>query len=55
MHTSVITLGVVTGSAAGDATAAAMWTGAVLVVLATCVLSAQTLVHEHAHPQPAQD
>ncbi|MFI6182825.1 hypothetical protein ACIA8R_45370 [Nonomuraea sp. NPDC051191] len=63
VHTSVITLDVVTGSAigdvavcaTGDATAAARWTGAVLTVLATCVLSAQTLVHERAHPQPARD
>ncbi|MEV4398891.1 hypothetical protein [Nonomuraea sp. NPDC049607] len=59
----IITLDVVTGSAigdvavcaTGDATAAARWTGAVLTVLATCVLSAQTLVHERAHPQPARD
>lgn len=50
MHTSVITLGVVAGSAVGglaisatgdDTASAAMWTGAVLAVLATLVLAAQ--------------
>lgn len=52
VHTSVITLGVVAGSASGglaisatgDSSAtAAMWTGAGLAVLAAVVLSAQTL------------
>jgi hypothetical protein len=51
VHTSVITLGVVAGSAiggvvistTGDTTAsAAMWTGAILAVLATVVLGAHT-------------
>ncbi|MGV9326414.1 MFS transporter [Streptosporangium sandarakinum] len=63
VHTSVITLGVVAGSAiggvaigaAGDTTAAAMWTGAILAILATCVLSAQTLNYERVHPQTVQD
>ncbi|MFI1313498.1 MFS transporter [Streptomyces albidoflavus] len=52
VHTSVITLGVVAGSAVGgfaisaggdNSASAAMWTGAVLAVLAMVVLSAQTL------------
>ncbi|MES9525928.1 MFS transporter [Streptomyces capoamus] len=67
VHTSVITLGVVAGSAiggvaistSGDTTAsAAMWTGAILAVLATVVLSAQTVDRKRAHcvqVQPAQD
>ncbi|MFB4273602.1 MFS transporter [Nonomuraea sp. GTA35] len=64
VHTSVITLGVVAGSAIGGlaisataeaTTAAAMWTGAALAILATCVLSAQTLSSERAHPQPVRD
>ncbi|MEU1722739.1 hypothetical protein [Nonomuraea sp. NPDC005692] len=40
----VLTLFARVVEAAGDATAAAMWTGAVLA----------TLVHERAHLQPAQ-
>lgn len=67
VHTSVITLGVVAGSAiggvaisaTGDTTAsAAMWTGAILAVLATVVLGAQTLDREGfraVSPQAAQD
>ncbi|NJP97717.1 hypothetical protein HCN51_51270 [Nonomuraea sp. FMUSA5-5] len=63
VHTSVITRGVVAGSAigglaisaAGDTTAAAMWTGAALAILVTCVLSAQTRNSERPHPQPGQD
>ncbi|MFJ2647697.1 MFS transporter [Streptomyces sp. NPDC087420] len=63
VHTSVITLGVVAGSAvggvaisAGGTTAAAMWTGAVLAVLAACVLGAQTAVYKRrVSPQPAQN
>ncbi|MFI7341840.1 MFS transporter [Streptomyces sp. NPDC050085] len=65
VHTSVITLGVVFGSAIGgvaislgqdSSSAAAMWTGAVLAILATCVLSAQTLGHKaRLSPQPVQD
>ncbi|MFC7585812.1 MFS transporter [Nonomuraea antimicrobica] len=62
VHTSVITLGVVAGSAIGglaisaaDDTAAAMWTGAILAIVATCVLSAQTLNYKRVRPQPVQD
>lgn len=65
VHTSVITLGVVFGSGIGgvaiglggdSSSAAAMWTGAVLAILATCVLSAQTLAYKaRLSSQPAQD
>nr|WP_281284059.1 MFS transporter [Nonomuraea deserti] len=58
VHTSVITLGVVAGSAigglaisaAGDSAAAAMWTGAILAILATCVLNVQTLNDTRVRP-----
>ncbi|MFG2114661.1 MFS transporter [Streptomyces sp. NPDC048718] len=73
VHTSVITLGVVLGSAVGGFTissvggtssSAAMWTGAVLAVLATLVLGVQTLGSKRAsrpepqsqpQPQPVHD
>jgi predicted MFS family arabinose efflux permease len=65
VHTSVITLGVVAGSAiggvaistTGDTTAAAaMWTGAVFAVLAIGVLGAQTVGYRRSvRLQPAQD
>ncbi|WP_043629082.1 MFS transporter [Nonomuraea candida] len=63
VHTSVITLGVVAGSAvgglaisaSGDTTATAMWTGAALALLATCVLAAQTVTWKSVHPQPVRD
>ncbi|MEU5581659.1 MFS transporter [Streptomyces huasconensis] len=66
VHTSVITLGVVTGSAIGSAaisgtgdssSAPAMWTGATLAVLAAGVLGAQTVGSKRRQMslQPAQN